>query len=519
MINKKNKDFNLNLYAITPNFNADNSDNYFKKIELALKNGVTLLQLREKKLNGNALLNLAKSVKLICDKYNVPLIINDHPEIAREINAAGVHVGQSDTDALMAREILGDKKIIGVSAKTLEEAKKAEENGADYLGVGAIYNTNSKDDAKTISMETLTEITEEVDIPVVAIGGIHYENIMSLSGTNIAGISVISEIFSNDVCSIGLNNSVNHGTNDESMKKSIYNVEDVFVPKIEEKTKTLRIKVEHMLNSTLPTVLTIAGSDPSGGAGIQADIKTLMANEIFAMSAITAVTAQNSKEVLGVLPVMPEFLSLQLKSVFEDIKLDAIKIGMVENIDNVRVITDILSKYKAKNIVIDPLIISSSGKKLIKDDAISLMEEKLFPMTSLITPNINEAYKLSGIEQSQLKKIDITSIEMLGKILYDKYKTNILIKGGHNLGKEAMDLLISGDSLTWFSSATVKNLNTHGTGCTLSSAIAANLAKGYELNSSIFLAKKYLTRVIKSGLNLCEENGPMDHSLCLGKYL
>lgn len=519
MKNKKTTDLNLKLYAITPNLgikdfslfdsylnDANSKDieiisedhkifmEYFKKIELALENGVTLLQLREKFLDGDTLLNLAMRVKSICDKYNVPLIINDHPEIAKKVDAAGVHVGQSDTDALRAREILGYDKIIGVSAKTLEEAKKAEENGADYLGVGAIFDTNSKDNAQTISMETLDEIIDNVGIPVVAIGGLHYENIMKLSSSKVSGISVISEIFSADLDSIA------------------------------EKTIIIKKRIEHMLNSTLPTVLTIAGSDPSGGAGIQADIKTLAANEVFSTSAITALTAQNSKRVIGIEPVSPDFLKLQLEAVFEAILPDAIKIGMVENLENAKVIYDILKKYKTKNIVIDPLMISSSGKELIKEEAIEFMEEKLFPIASLITPNLNEAFKLSGIKESEVtdidkNTIDKSAIEKLGKILYNKYNTNILIKGGHNLGEKAMDLLIEKDCLTWFSSNAVKNPNTHGTGCTLSSAIAANLAKGYGMTSSICLAKKYLTRVIKSCLNLCEVNGPMDHSLVLGKDL
>lgn len=256
----------------------------------------------------------------------------------------------------------------------------------------------------------------------------------------------------------------------------------------------------------MKTGLTIAGSDCSGGAGIQADIKTMTLNGIFAMSTITALTAQNTLGVQGVFEVTSDFLALQIDSVFNDIYPDAVKIGMVSSSNLIKVIADKLKEYKAKNIVVDPVMIATSGSKLIQDDAIKTLKEYLLPMASLVTPNIPEAEVLSGLTIENEK-----DMEKAAKVISDTYHCAVLCKGGHNLN-DANDLLYYNNECFWFYGKRIDNSNTHGTGCTLSSAIAANLAKGQSLYDAIKNAKEYISNALADMLDLGEGSGPMNHA-------
>ncbi|MCD8037370.1 MAG: bifunctional hydroxymethylpyrimidine kinase/phosphomethylpyrimidine kinase [Clostridiales bacterium] len=253
-------------------------------------------------------------------------------------------------------------------------------------------------------------------------------------------------------------------------------------------------------------VLTIAGSDCSGGAGIQADIKTITAHKLYAMSAITALTAQNTTGVYGIMEATPEFVANQLDCIFSDIRPDAVKIGMVSNSKIIEVIVDKLKEYKAENIVVDPVMVATSGSKLISDEASEALIAKLLPLGTVITPNIPEAEVLCGFE---IKNTDdmIKAAEKISTMVDGA----ILIKGGH-LVSTATDLLYKDGEVSWFSAERIDNPNTHGTGCTLSSAIASNLAKGYSLKESIANAKAYLTGALKTQLNLGKVSGPLEHT-------
>ena len=259
----------------------------------------------------------------------------------------------------------------------------------------------------------------------------------------------------------------------------------------------------------MKTVLTIAGSDPSGGAGIQADIKTITAHKLYAMSAITALTAQNTTGVYGVFEVSPEFVGKQLDCIFNDIHPDAVKIGMVSNEYIIEVIAEKLIAYGAKNIVVDPVMISTSGSRLINDNATEALKTKLLPIASVITPNIPEAEVLSGIMIKNKSDMNAACEYLSG------LNKNILIKGGH-LAYSADDLLFSNGQAYWFEEIKIDNQNTHGTGCTLSSAIACNLAMGFTILESINRAKAYITGALKSGLNLGKGSGPLNHCFDLG---
>lgn len=255
----------------------------------------------------------------------------------------------------------------------------------------------------------------------------------------------------------------------------------------------------------MKTALTIAGSDSSGGAGIQADIKTMTANGVFAMSAITALTAQNTTGVTDIFDTTPKFLAEQLDAVFTDIFPDAVKIGMVSSAELIDTIAERLHFYNAKHIVVDPVMVATSGSKLLRDDAIQVLTEKLLPMAEVVTPNIPEAEILSGITIT-----DASGMEAAARCISEKYGCSVLCKGGHKVN-DADDLLWRDGAAKWFRGERIQNPNTHGTGCTLSSAIASNLAKGYDLDTSVERAKAYISGCLSAMLDLGHGSGPMNH--------
>lgn len=262
------------------------------------------------------------------------------------------------------------------------------------------------------------------------------------------------------------------------------------------------------------TALTIAGSDSSGGAGIQADIKTMTANGVFAMSAITALTAQNTTGVAEIMEASPEFLKQQIDCIFTDIRPDAVKIGMVSSAELIIAIAEKLAEYQAENIVVDPVMVATSGAKLISDDAIDTLKERLLPMADILTPNIPESEVLSGMEI----RTEEDMIKAAEKIS-ENYHCAVLLKGGHQLN-DANDLLYRNGSYRWFYGKRIDNPNTHGTGCTLSSAIASNLAKGFDMDTSVERAKAYISGALGAMLDLGKGSGPMNHAFDItGEYV
>ena len=263
----------------------------------------------------------------------------------------------------------------------------------------------------------------------------------------------------------------------------------------------------------MKTALTIAGSDCSGGAGIQADLKTMTMNGIYAMSAITALTAQNTTGVRAIQESTPDFLKQQIDAVFEDIYPDAVKIGMAASGELIRVIADRLRFYDAKNVVVDPVMVATSGAALMKNDAVQILVEELLPVSTLVTPNIPEAQVLSGL--TIVTKQDMVAA---AKQIGDRCHCAVLLKGGHSIN-DANDLLYTNGETVWFEGKRINNPNTHGTGCTLSSAIASNLAKGFTLAESVRRAKEYISDALSAMLDLGEGSGPMNHAFDLqGEY-
>ena len=251
----------------------------------------------------------------------------------------------------------------------------------------------------------------------------------------------------------------------------------------------------------MKTALTIAGSDSSGGAGIQADIKTMMANGVYAMSAITALTAQNTTGVTSIQNATAEFLGQELDCIF--------KIGMVSESDLIHMIAGKLQQYRAKNIVVDPVMVATSGARLISEEAMDVLKEELFPLADLLTPNIPETEVLT---ERKIKSAD-DMIEA-AKQVSEQYHCAVLCKGGHKLN-DANDLLYVNGTYQWFEGKRIDNPNTHGTGCTLSSAITSNLAKGFSMVESVNRAKDYISGALAAMLDLGKGSGPMDHGFAI----
>lgn len=450
-------------------------------VRQAIAGGATFIQLREKHMTTDELVAEAATILPICRAAGVPFVIDDDVEAALRSGADGVHVGQSDTACAEARRILGPDAIVGVSAQTVEQALAAQAAGADYLGVGALIPTPTKPDAVDVTKEELTRICAAVDIPVVGIGGLHASTLGVLSGTGVAGAAVVSAIFAAD--------------------------------DIEAATRELADKLTSLdlAPSCRLAVLSIAGSDSSGGAGIQADIKTIAANGLFAETAITALTAQNTLGVRDVLEATPAFVAEQIDAVFEDIPPAAVKIGMVSSAAIIEAIAERLTHWDAANIVVDPVMVATSGARLIGDDAGAALTGSLLPLARVITPNIPEAEALTGA------RIDSEEAQQAAaRMLAERFGCAALVKGGHGIA-DANDVLAEPDAdtgeirITWLRHQRIDTANTHGTGCTLSSAIACGLARGLTVPEAVRAAKAYLTGALAAGLNLGHGSGPVDH--------
>lgn len=462
----------LSLYLVTDR-SWSQADGFVAQVEQALQNGVSLLQLREKHVDQELFVARALELKKLAVQYQVPYIINDDVEVAIRADADGVHIGQSDRSVLETRQMIGKDKILGVSTRTVEEAIRAEKDGADYLGVGAVFPTETKTDASDVPYETLKAICHAVSIPVVAIGGISKGNVMQLKGSGVQGIAVISAILA----------QANVG----------------------KATRELKGLSQRMARSEMPRVLTIAGSDCSGGAGIQADLKTMAAHGCYGMSAITALTAQNTTGVYGVVNCAPDFVENQIDCIFQDIRPNAVKIGMVSSTEIIHSVARKLNAYQPSHIVVDPVMVATSGSKLLAEDAMEALKRELIPLATVITPNLYEAELLAGMKIASAADM-VLAAEKIGSF----YSGSILIKGGH-LEDCANDLLVENGEVIWFEGKRVENPNTHGTGCTLSSAIASNLAKGYTVTESIRNSKAYITGALEDMLDLGQGSGPLNH--------
>jgi hydroxymethylpyrimidine kinase / phosphomethylpyrimidine kinase / thiamine-phosphate diphosphorylase len=457
------------LYLVT-----DQEDRLPERVREALSGGVSALQFRHKGPELRERLDLGWELKAICADFRVPFIVNDDVELALELDADGLHLGQEDGGIAEARRLLGSKKIIGVSTHDLREALRAEEEGADYIGFGAMYPTRSKDVIHLPGPERLAEVRKSVTIPIVAIGGISPANACAVIDAGADAVAVISAVLS--------------------------------APKPAVAAAELSLLFNRRLPLPRGTVMTVAGSDSGGGAGIQGDIKTIALLGSYAASAITALTAQNTRGVAAIHPVPASFVAEQMEAVLSDIHIDVIKTGMLPSAGIVDAVAEKLRETGRRIVVVDPVMIAKGGASLSGGDAVAAMKESLIPLTYLLTPNVPEAEALTGTTVS-----DVEGMERAARLLHGMGAKNVLVKGGHLPEGEAVDILFDGSTFTRFSRPRQLTRNTHGTGCTLASAIAAFLGQGIPLHEAVDRGKEFITAAIRHAQPMGKGHGPVNH--------
>jgi hydroxymethylpyrimidine kinase/phosphomethylpyrimidine kinase/thiamine-phosphate diphosphorylase len=457
------------LYLITD----DNLDGtLLQKVKAALAGGVKTVQYRAKDIRPDERRAIALQLRGLCHLHQAKLIINDLPELARAVDADGVHLGQDDMPAVQARQLLGRNKMIGISTHSVEEALKAEAQGADYIAIGSIFPTGTKDDAQLVGIEMLRKVRKAVRVPLVAIGGMTPERAFEALDAGADSVAVISGIMADA---------------DPARAAKEYSL---------------------LFNRKLPyprgRVMTIAGSDSGGGAGIQADIKTICLLGSYASSVLTALTAQNTLGVSDTYQVHTDFVIKQLTAVLDDIGTDTIKTGMLSWGG---IVTRVARTIEERSLlaVVDPVMIAKGGESLLDREAHDSLITRLLPQSYLLTPNLLEVEALTGINPR-------TVAEMIeaGQHLQQFGARNILIKGGHLIG-DATDVLLLGNQVYHLSAPRFDTSNTHGTGCTLSAAIATFLAQGYPLRQAVERAKRFVSLAIEHSIPLGKGHGPVNH--------
>lgn len=458
------------LYLITD----DNRDGaLLSRVAAALRGGVRIVQYRDKHASAVARQEMALRLVALCQQVGAILIINDDAHLAHACNADGVHLGQQDGAVAVARALLGPEKLIGVSTRTVAEAQHAVAAGADYIGLGSLYPTTTKGDAVVVGLEGLRAVRAAVALPIVAIGGIERDNAGAVLAAGADCIAVVAAVMG--------------------------------APRPELAAKELSLLFNQRLPRPQGRVLTVAGSDSGGGAGIQADLKTITLLGSYGMSAITALTAQNTCGVSAIHAVPPEFVDAQLKAVLSDIGTDTVKTGMLLNAGIITVVAAAIQRH-ALLAVVDPVMIAKGGAALLQDEALAALRHELIPQAYLLTPNLPEAEALTGLTIS-----DEDGMAAAARALQGLGAVNVLLKGGHLSGGEAIDLLLCGDQLHRFVAPRLVTTHTHGTGCTLAAAIATFLAQGWPLPEAVGRAKNFLTAAIANALPLGSGHGPVNH--------
>ena len=477
----------LKLYLVTDRALL-NGQSLEESVSEAVKGGVTMVQLREKESSTREFIALGRRLKEILSPLNVPLIINDRVDVALAIDADGVHIGQSDMAYEDVRRMVGVHKIIGLSVENMDDLRRANELDVDYVGISPVFATPTKTDTSPpFGLEGLKEAVRISRHPTVGIGGMNQSTASEVMQTGCDGIAVVSAILAS-----------------ESPYRSAIELK--------------RIVESATLPKKYARVLTIAGSDSGGGAGIQADIKAISAMGGYASSAITAVTVQNTLGVQAVHPVPLDILAGQIDAVLSDIGADAVKIGMLHSAEVVNLVADKMEEYDIRNVVLDPVMVSTSGHRLIEPSAIEVLKRRLVPLCRIITPNIPEAEMMAGCSianEQELRKVTMH--------LAREYGVSVLLKAGHMTSDLLIDYLFNTEdnTITPLPSQRIESRNTHGTGCTLSSALATALARGESLTTAVHSAKEYITKAIQTGAQYTIGNGhgPVCHFFFKGDVL
>jgi hydroxymethylpyrimidine kinase/phosphomethylpyrimidine kinase/thiamine-phosphate diphosphorylase len=464
------------VYLIT-----DQRDELVERVEAALIGGVKFVQYRHKGNDSERKYADGFALRHLCARYGATFIVNDDPELTRILDADGLHLGQDDGSPAAARQLLGPGKIIGVSTHNLEEAVRAEREGADYIGFGAMYATSSKEIQHLPGPDLLAAVRGSITIPVVAIGGITATNACRVIDAGADAVAVMAGILSSTAPDIAA------------------------------------AELSLLFNRRMPlprgTVLTVAGSDSSGGAGIQADLKTVSLLGSYSASAITALTAQNTRGVTAIHGVPVSMVEDQLDAVLSDITVDVVKTGMLYSAEIIDAVAMKLREYRRKIVVVDPVMIAKGGAHLMDRDAVNALRDLLLPATYLLTPNVPEAERLTGITITGEE-----TMEEAARKLHGMGARNVLIKGGHLPEGESVDVLFDGSAFVRYPVPRILTKNTHGTGCTLASAIATFLAQGIPLPAAVAKSKDFITSAIRLARPMGRGHGPVNHYLAAREF-
>lgn len=460
------------VYLIT-----DQGQDLLERVRSAMRGGVSVLQYRPKDKPRDICLAEGKELKLVCAQYNALFIVNDDVGLAKELDADGVHLGQDDGTVSAAKKLLGPGKIVGKSTHNLEEALLAEQQGADYIGFGAMYPTESKQISHLPGISGLASIRKQIRLPVVAIGGITVGNACRVIDAGADALAVISSVLSSHRPDIAV------------------------------------AEIKLLFNRTRPfprgAVLTVAGSDSGGGAGIQADLKTITLLGSYAATVLTALTAQNTRGVSSIHGLPPSFVIDQMDTVLADIPIDIIKTGMLHT---PAIISALAEKLPERKIllpaVMDPVMVAKGGAALLEREAIRFFCQQLLPQAYLLTPNIPEAERL--LDRAIRSEAEM---DQAARDLHALGAANVLVKGGHLSGRQSVDVLFDGNQCHTFSSERFFTSNTHGTGCSYASAIAAYLAQGEPLLQAVKKAKRYISEAIRLARPLGKGHSPVNHYL------
>ncbi len=459
--------------------------NLIEMVDKSVAGGVTVVQLREKHLSDPERKELALALLKILRPKKIPLILNDSPKLAKEVRADGVHLGKNDLSVREARQIFGQDFVVGLSVESIDRLEEMDLEGIDYLAASPVFPTLSKSDLPDpFLLSGLNRLKSRVSLPLIAIGGIQESNVQQVIAAGADGVAVISAIAQSE--------------DPERTSRRLKTLID--------ETKSLK----QNFRKFIPRVLTIAGSDSGGGAGIQADLKTFEALDCYGMSAITALTSQNTMKVVSIAPSSVNFVKEQIECVVEDIGVSAVKIGMLFSKEMIEAVSDLALKHSFPNLVLDPVMISKTGNALLQEEAISTLKERLAPLANILTPNLPEAELMLGRRiQTQIECEDAMA-DLL------EISKAVVLKGGHGddpIGVKDYFKDRSGNSFT-LTEERIDTPHTHGTGCTFSSAIAAYLAQGLSLPDAVSAARKYLQGAIKAGAfrKIGHGNGPVHHS-------
>lgn len=482
-------------------------------LEELLRGGVRLLQFRMKG-SDNDYVTWVKGLSDLPRRYHIPFLINDRISVAQETQADGVHLGQSDESPFLARQILGPKALVGLTIENMEELlRHCDDTGIDYLALSALFPTDSKKDVQAHwGLDGLSKARAQTDRPLIVIGGIHEDQLGEIIDRGADGVAVISGLLHpprQEFHPLPYQSRAARWMNPWRQLES--RLSDEWQPQI---FRSATVTSRHRLRWVPAKALTIAGSDSGGGAGIQADLKSFAASQVYGLSVITAITAQNTKGVQAVFDLPLNIIEQQIHSVLGDLRPQAIKIGMLSRPEVIELIAEILQSVPHLPLVLDPVMVAKGGHALIQPEAIQSLLKKLLPRVTLLTPNQPEAEAflklLPGVSQ-----IPFSDRVQGGQALQKLGPQAVLMKGGHVPSADGIveDLLITSTSTLRFSNPWQNTQNTHGTGCSLSSFIAAEMAKGRPLTEAVTIAQSRLHQSLRAGqvFTYGEGHGPIHH--------